>query len=223
MSMEGRSLSLCLMAGASVSLVLMLAFNALAGANAAPSIFVGSVSDSSNKYETSITPAGWAFIIWTPIFIWLAVNLIIINTVFFLKRSGGKLFYNPHVFSNSFLALLMLNFLLNTAWVFIFDRAINHTWILGLSSAFLFLIALTNIAATTILATNIARHNEQFRRHQELFFWGVVYRFMLNGFALYTTWTVIASLVNMAQAWNFYDPVVNFSEAREVMKDSCLV
>ena len=46
---------------------------------------------------------------------------------------------------------------------------------------------------------------------------------MLNGFALYSTWTVIASLVNMAQAWNFYDPVINFSEAREVMKDSCLV
>ena len=86
------------------------------------------------------------------------------------------MFYNPHVFSNSFLALLMLNFLLNTAWVFIFDRAINHTWILGLSSAFLFLIAITNMAATTILAANIARHNEQFRRHQELFFWGVVYR-----------------------------------------------
>merc|ERR1711990_1024553 len=125
----------------------MLVFNALAGSNAAPSIFVGSVSDSSNRYETSITPNGWAFIIWTPIFLWLAVNMIIINTVFYLKRSGGKLFYNPHVFSNSFLALLMLNFLLNTAWVFIFDRAINHTWILGLASAVLFLIAITNMAA----------------------------------------------------------------------------
>ena len=56
--MQGRSLSLCLIAGASVSLVLMLTFNALAGAEAAPSIFLGSVSDSSNKYETAITPAG---------------------------------------------------------------------------------------------------------------------------------------------------------------------
>ena len=46
---------------------------------------------------------------------------------------------------------------------------------------------------------------------------------MLNGFALYSTWTVIASLVNMAQAWNFYDPWTTFSEARDVMKDSCLV
>ena len=88
----------------------------------------------------------------------------------------SRLFYNPFVFSNTFLGLLMINFLLNTSWVFIFDRSINHSWLLGLSSAFLILIALTNIAATAILATNIARHNAQFRRHQDLFVWGVVYR-----------------------------------------------
>merc|ERR1711874_33324 len=151
-AMQGRILSLCLIAGASVSLVLMMAFNAVAGANADDGLFVGSVSDSSKLYETSITPAGWAFLIWTPIFMWLAVNLIIINTVFFLKRGPQKesLFNNPLVFSNSSLFLLMLNFLLNTAWVFIFDRALNHTWLLALSSSVLFLIAITNIAATTL-------------------------------------------------------------------------
>ena len=88
----------------------------------------------------------------------------------------SRLFNNPLVFSNSFLFLLMLNFLLNTAWVFIFDRALNHTWLLALSSSVLFLIAITNIAATAILATNIARHNSEFRRNQDLFVWGVVYR-----------------------------------------------
>ena len=46
---------------------------------------------------------------------------------------------------------------------------------------------------------------------------------MLNGFALYTTWTVIASLINMTQAWNYYDPLPTLPEARERMKDSCLV
>ena len=46
---------------------------------------------------------------------------------------------------------------------------------------------------------------------------------MLNGFALYTTWTVIASLINMVQAWNYYDPLLTYSEAREKMKVSCLV
>ena len=51
---------------------------------------------------------------------------------------------------------------------------------------------------------------------------------MLNGFALYTTWTVIASLVNLVQAWNYVDYAcddigVLCSEGRDRMKTSCLV
>ena len=38
--------------------------------------------------------------------------------------------------------------------------------------------------------------------HQYLYF-----RFMLNGLALYTAWTILASLVNLVQAWNYVDPV----------------
>ena len=30
---------------------------------------------------------------------------------------------------------------------------------------------------------------------------------MLNGLALYTAWTILASLVNLIQAWNYVDPV----------------
>ena len=46
---------------------------------------------------------------------------------------------------------------------------------------------------------------------------------MLNGFALYTTWTIIASLVNLVQAWNYVDPTEGYEDARERMKTSCLV
>ena len=48
---------------------------------------------------------------------------------------------------------------------------------MGLSSAWLFLIAITNVMATAILARNIASYNDRFRRHQELFVWGIVYRY----------------------------------------------
>ena len=47
---------------------------------------------------------------------------------------------------------------------------------LGLSSAWLFLIAITNVTITAILACNIATYTERFRRHQDLFVWGIVYR-----------------------------------------------
>ena len=56
--MEGRLSTLSLIVGASVSLVLMLAFNGLSGSGAAPSIFVGSVSKASNMFESSINPSG---------------------------------------------------------------------------------------------------------------------------------------------------------------------
>jgi len=228
--MEDTCLSLCLTIGASVSLFLMLVFNGLSGANAAPSIFEGSVSEASHKYETSINPSGWAFIIWTPIFLWLAVNMIIIITVFFLRQKNGqKLFFNPHIFSNSFLTILMVNFLLNTSWIFISDRSIRYTWLLGLSSAWLFLIAITNVTATAILARNIASSSNMFRRHEDLFAWGIVYRFILNGFAFYTTWTIIASLINLVQAWNYATTPCDsldyscFLDDRDRMKTSCLV
>ena len=52
---------------------------------------------------------------------------------------------------------------------------------------------------------------------------------MLNGFALYTTWTIIESLINLVQAWNYVEPVCPeglicpLSTARERMKTSCQV
>ena len=44
---------------------------------------------------------------------------------------------------------------------------------------------------------------------------------MLNGFAFYTTWTIIACLINLVQAWNYVD--FELEGARETMKISCLV
>ena len=93
---------------------------------------------------------------------------------------------------------------------------------MGLSSAWLFLIAITNVTATVILARNIHTFSKMFRRDEGLFSWGIVYRFALNGFAFYTTWTIIASLINLVQAWNYTDPA-NLLEARDRMKTSCLV
>ena len=150
--------------------------------------------NENNKWNKIL---GWAFIIWTPIFLWLAINFIIINTVFWLKNGKyERLYFNPLVFSNSFLAVLMLNFLLNTTWIFISDRStiwishqflrtkpirsIEDTGLVGLSSAWLFLIAITNVMATAILARNIASYNDRFRRHQELFVWGIVYRYNVS-------------------------------------------
>ena len=50
------------------------------------------------------------------------------------------------------------------------------------------------------MAKNIGDNAQGFSRGFPLFWWGVAYRVILNGLALYTTWTVIASLINLNTA-----------------------
>ena len=50
--------TLILLGTSTVSLFLMLLFNALSGSGTGGDLFVASNSDASNKYDTFITPAG---------------------------------------------------------------------------------------------------------------------------------------------------------------------
>ena len=69
-----------------------------------------------------------------------------------------------------------------------------------LASITLFLIAITNILVMAFMAKNIGDNVEDFKRGAPLFWWGIAYRVILNGLGIYTTWTVIASLINMTTA-----------------------
>ena len=69
-----------------------------------------------------------------------------------------------------------------------------------LASITLFLIAISNIVVMFFMAKNIGDNIEDFTRGAPLFWWGVGYRAILNGLGIYTTWTVIASLVNLTTA-----------------------
>jgi len=187
--------TLILLGTSTVSLILMLLFNALSGSGKGGDIFVASTSDASRKYETYITPAGWAFIIWTPIFLMLALAQVFIIVTFFLRDNGSRLINKHGIATPMFLGIVTFNYLLNFTWVFLFDRAYEHKWLVGLSSFTLFVIAITNILSTGIFARNISRNVHDFSTT-----YAVLYRILLNGYCLYTTWTIIASLINMCQA-----------------------
>jgi len=101
------------------------------------------------------------------------------------------------VASNSFLAITTLNYIMNTCWVFIADRSFKDNKLVAVASFFLFAIAATNILAAGIMARNIAILQKGVNKS---FAYGIIYRIILNGFVIYTTWTVIASLINLAQA-----------------------
>jgi hypothetical protein len=59
------------------------------------------------------------------------------------------------------------------------------------------LIVFTSIMVCVFMAQNITQNASDFARGKPLFWLGVAYVVVLNGLALYTTWTVIASLINL--------------------------
>jgi len=195
--MSSSLMTLGLLASSSICLILMLTFNALSGSGSGGDLFIASVSDQSDRYQTLITPAGWAFTIWTLIFLWLALGQLFFVITFFLHKNGDKTIHAHNVASNSFLAITTLNYIMNTCWVFIADRSFKDNKLVAVASFFLFAIAATNILAAGIMARNIAILQKSVNKS---FAYGIIYRIILNGFVIYTTWTVIASLINLAQA-----------------------
>ena len=56
--MSSSVVTLGLLASSTISLILMLTFNALSGSGMGGDLFIASVSDQSDRYQTLITPAG---------------------------------------------------------------------------------------------------------------------------------------------------------------------
>jgi len=188
--------------------VLMIVFNALGGSGAGvPAVFYATVGDISDKYQLLITPAGFTFSIWSIIFLWLAVALVILVVTIFRKTESGRLYLSPAIASPSVTATLSVNFILNLAWIFIWDRSYVNPGLLILASIVLFLVAISNILVMAFMAKNIGDNAQDFIRGAPLFWWGVAYRFILNGLGIYTTWTVIASLINLTTALVYYGEV----------------
>lgn len=183
-----------------VTYVLTVSFNALAGSGAAVGgLFESTVGDISDKYQVYITPSGSTFSIWGIIYTWLAISLLGFAVTVCVKTDAGRLYLRPEILSPSVTGTLSLNFVLNLVWIFVWDRTINNANLTILASIILFFIAITNVLVMVFMAKNIGDNLEIFQR-DSLEWWLVFYRFVLNGLGVYTTWTVIASLLNLNTA-----------------------
>ena len=80
------------------------------------------------------------------------------------------------------------------------NRASINPALLILACICLFLVAISNILVLCSMAKNISDHSQDFYPGSPLFWWGIGYRVILNGLGTYSTWTVVASLLNLATA-----------------------
>ncbi|KAG7165554.1 hypothetical protein Hamer_G022983 [Homarus americanus] len=154
-------------------------------------IFNSTVGNMSAKHEIDVTPAGFTFMIWTVIYIWLLLAHLYALILLCRRNAVGPVYVTPAVLTSSFLITYTFNLLGNIAWLFVWD----HNLIVY-SSAVLWFISLTNWIALGMIHYSLYRHGPWMCRHAKVDMW--MYRILWhNGLALYTTWTTVAALLNL--------------------------
>ena len=87
---------------------------------------------------SNLPPPGSTFAIWSIIYLWLAVSLVMFTVTIFLTNSRGRyvtsvmpmLIFPPHprvylspaIASPAVMATFSVNMIFNVAWIFIWDR-----------------------------------------------------------------------------------------------------
>jgi len=155
----------------------------------------------SDKYELDTTPDGWTFSIWGIIYLAIASTLAFYAFTILKRNDEGYIYVNPVVASPTYCLVYGINFIMNLGWIFLWDREL-----LVVSSYFLCGIAITNIIAMALFIRNIVEAGNFLKLEQPKIYWTYIV-LAFNGHGIYTTWTVIASLLNFTHCLVYRDNV----------------
>ncbi|KAG8443920.1 hypothetical protein GDO86_009210 [Hymenochirus boettgeri] len=188
--------------------IVTVAFNAIAGAGLQRNIFLQSVGNISNKFNTDFTPAGWTFtLIWNVIFAWQFLWFGYILSLICRRSELGWFYLKPDLFPVSFFLVWMLNNVLNIGWLFLWDREY-----LIPALVFLGAIAFTNYIVLFISYRAVFLNGEWLQKQHKVDLW-LIRIFAQNGITFYATWTTIACLLNFAVCLTYNGGISNTTSA----------
>ncbi|XP_071507759.1 uncharacterized protein [Diadema antillarum] len=171
--------------------------------------FKNQTGDISDKYYVDINPAGWAFSIWSVIYVWQALWIIYAIVNIFRSNKFGKVYLNPPTVSPVFLVTYTLNLVFNITWLFLWDRQY-----LPIATPCLALITFTLYLCLWFNHRAVAKYIDQLRDHSKVDLW--LNRILIqNGLTTYATWCTIATLLN------FTSTIVYFADVEQ--KTACLL
>lgn len=162
-----------------------------------------STGDVSDKYSTDITPAGWAFTIWSVIYTWQTLWLLYSLSMICRPRA-------PDVLNWLFHVVFICSCVFNSTWIIIWQRMM-----ITASSLVLFAIAFTLYG---LLALSYYRFNKLYDVNCPKIDFYAIQALVHNGIAFYATWCTVASLLNMTIAITYIHDV-----ARETASTVALV
>jgi len=189
--------------------ILTITFNALSAAGNS-SIFKNTVGELSDKYQLNTTPAGWTFIIWSIIYLLMAMAFVFFIITICKKNRLGYIYLNPVVVTPTYCAVYGINLLLTTAWLFIWDREE-----LVAACCDLFAVFITNVISLVLLIRNIQQNDHQLKKQQPIIYWTYII-LAFNGQAMYCTWTFFASLINFCICLVYVNDDASQQEAADV-------
>ncbi|KAL2085131.1 hypothetical protein ACEWY4_018451 [Coilia grayii] len=175
--------------------IIVLVFNALAGPGLPP--FLNGTGDISDTFNTQITPSGWTFSIWGVIYVWLTLMLGYIISTTCRSTAYGYMYCSPAVLSYGFFICWILNMVLNIAWLLLWDRE-------QMIAAFvvLALVAFTNYAIIYFSCHGLKSYGAWLNKYHKVDLW-LIRILVQNGIGVYTTWTTLATLINLTIVMDF--------------------
>lgn len=172
-----------------IAFLTILVFNAMAGPGISP--FVTTTGNVSAIFDTLITPAGWTFSIWGIIYAWLTLMLGYVLSGLCRRNANGLVYCSPSVLPYGFFVSWILNMGLNVAWLFLWDRRLMIA-----ALPVLFLVACTNYAILFFSCYGLNVYGAWLNKYHKVDL--LLFRALIqNGVAIYTTWTTIATLINL--------------------------
>ncbi len=129
---------------------------------------------------------------WGIIYTWQALWLLFNVVIIFVRDNEGDRIYNkPAVLTPIFHLFILINFLLNTVWLILWDR-------LEFTAGFVVLFLMT----AAIYVAIVISHLNTYRAELSVQRWVLwCYRILVNnGLAFYATWITVATTLNLAIA-----------------------
>ncbi|KAK7881836.1 hypothetical protein WMY93_030245 [Mugilogobius chulae] len=176
---------LVFLAGYLVSLV----FNGLSVVGVGP--YTTTTANVSAIFDTQLTPSGWTFNIWSLIYVWLTALVIYIVTGLCRKNGYGYVYCSPPVLPFGFFVSWCINFCFNIGWLIVWDQGNMIA-----AMVFLVLVIATNYTTMFFTCHGLHLYGPWLKKYHKADLW--CYRIIVqNGIMIYTTWTTIATLINL--------------------------
>ena len=146
--------------------------------------FNSSIGDIANFYKLEITPSGWTFAIWGVIYVWQALWLAYGWS--FVRRPNSTKMVPLLTY-----ILFSVSCLLNIGWLYSFS---NYEVVVSFVVLLVLAIVLYGAIGAALVAYYYKMNHLQQHQKVDLILTPVL---LHNGLAVYTTWTTVATLLNM--------------------------